>query len=48
MAAKMFIFFILGTMLLILGYIMQIVEAGLGLWSATAYILGIAALLFMR
>ena len=46
MAAKMFIFFILGTMLLILGYIMQIVEAGLGLWSATAYILGIAALLF--
>lgn len=46
MAAKMFVFFILGVMLLILGYIMQVVEAGIGLWSSTAYILGVLSLLF--
>ncbi len=46
MAAKMFVFFILGVMLLILGCIMQVVEAGIGLWSSTAYILGVLSLLF--
>ena len=45
MAAKMFVFFILGIILLILGYIMQVVEAGIGLWSGTAYILGVLSLL---
>ena len=45
MAAKMFVFFIMGAMLLILGYIMQVVEAGIGLWSGAAYILGVLSLL---
>jgi len=46
MAAKMFVFFILGVMLLILGYIMQVISAEIGLWSSTAYILGVLSLLF--
>lgn len=46
MATKMFFYFILGVMLLIVGYIMQIREAGIGLWSSTAYILAVLSLLF--
>ncbi|RLB13190.1 MAG: hypothetical protein DRG82_16135, partial [Deltaproteobacteria bacterium] len=46
MAARFFIFLVLGVMLLIVGYIMQNVEAGHGLWSAVFYILGVGLLVF--
>lgn len=46
MAARMFIFFILGLMLLIAGYILQIMEAGFGPWSIASYSLGALAVIF--
>ena len=46
MAAKMFIFFILGVLLLIVGYILQVIEAGFGIRANTAYSLGVLSLAF--
>lgn len=44
MATRWFIFLILGVMLLTAGYVMQQVEAGLGLWSVTSYALAAVSL----
>ncbi|MBW7996071.1 MAG: hypothetical protein FVQ81_05750 [Candidatus Glassbacteria bacterium] len=44
MAASKFILFVLGLMLLIAGYILQVVQAGLGLWPLALYAAGAASL----
>jgi ABC-type uncharacterized transport system involved in gliding motility auxiliary subunit len=46
MATKFFFLLILGVMLLIAGYIMQNVEAGLGLWAGVGYALAALSLGF--
>ena len=46
MAARMFLFFVLGVMLLIVGGIFHLSQPGLGLWAVTGYVLGAASLAF--